>query len=86
MGGLGCGHGSWGTPTLDIVLKVKMRQRQEEAFARMDCEAQCTVGGMLEAHSMGSNGEITPTHICDTTQKVGTDFAAITPCSKGIFC
>ncbi|CAN0133658.1 unnamed protein product [Ectocarpus sp. 4 AP-2014] len=44
---------------------IKMRKRQLEAFGQTDCEALCTVEGMLEAHGTGAAGEITPTHMCE---------------------
>ncbi|CAM9393468.1 unnamed protein product [Ectocarpus sp. 6 AP-2014] len=44
---------------------IKMRRRQLEAFGQTDCEALCTVEGMLEAHGTGAAGEITPTHMCE---------------------
>lgn len=61
------------TPTLPpTALQVKMRKRQLEAFSQTDCVAMCTVAGMLEAHGMGSHGEITPIHMCDLLQQVRT--------------
>lgn len=48
-----------------------MRQRQLEAFGQTDCEALCTVEGMLEAHGTGATGEITPTHMCELFKEVG---------------
>lgn len=51
-------------------LQVKMRQRQLEAFNQTDCVAMCTVEGMLDAHGTGSNGDISPTHMCELLQEV----------------
>lgn len=51
-----------------------MRQRQLETFSQTDCKAICTVKGMLEAHGSGSNGDITPTHMCELLQNVRTRF------------
>lgn len=47
-----------------------MRKRQLEAFNQTDCVAMCTVRGMLEAHGTRSDGEITPTHMCELLQQV----------------
>lgn len=48
-----------------------MRKRQLESFRQADCLAMCTVEGMLKAHSVGSNGDITPVHMCELLQEVG---------------
>lgn len=47
-----------------------MRERQLEAFNRTDCAAMCTVSGMLEAHSVGSDGDITPSHLVEILHEV----------------
>lgn len=50
--------------------QVVMRERQLESFRRTDCAAMCTVKGLLEAHGLRPNGEITPTHMCEILQEV----------------
>lgn len=47
-----------------------MRKRQLEAFSQADCVAMCTVAGMLDAHCVGSNGDITPKHLVDILHEV----------------
>lgn len=56
-----------------------MRERQLEAFKRTDCAAMCTVLGMLEARSVGSDGDITPSHLVDILHKVRTVAVSISP-------
>lgn len=51
-------------------LQIKMRKRQLEVFRQTDCVAMCTVSGMLDAHGLKSDGEITPTHMCELLQQV----------------
>lgn len=53
-----------------MALQIKMRKRQLEAFNQTDCVAMCTVRGMLGAHGTRSDGEITPTHMCELLQQV----------------
>lgn len=52
---------------------IKMRKRQLEAFNQTDCVAMCTVRGMLGAHGTRSDGEITPTHMCELLQQTMDD-------------
>lgn len=56
-----------------------MRQRQLHAFSQTDCVAMCTVLGMLEAHCLGSNGEIKPRHKCEILQEVRSGSTMLLP-------
>lgn len=60
----------WRACLLPMALQIKMRERQLETFNQTDCVAMCTVSGMLEAHGTRSDGEITPTHMCELLQQV----------------